>query len=234
MGGTPTSTSTSSSSASFHRPWLQYVNARLAVLVKVLGCPWESTLKFPFKFACSSLASFHRPWFLYADARLAMLAKESECSWPSTLFLLLQPLSTVLGSNMSMRGWPCWLRWMGAPSRGNQLLPELAFEPGLPLHCADQPNLIPRYAKAYFCCIHTIAVRCNVTEEGGCVRGAYPPQSPILKFKTAIGRTLTNDSAAHPKTASITRSCIKKAAIAMWTRELVSYALPCSIIVRSE
>ena len=105
-------TCTNSSSASFHRPWLKNVDARLAMPAKVFGCSWPSTLNLV-SMTCtnSSSAFFNRPWLKCVDARLAMLVKVSGCSWPSTLKLIavtcttdLWPSSTAPGSGMSMRG----------------------------------------------------------------------------------------------------------------------------------
>ena len=82
------------------------------------GRSWLSTLKLiSMTFTSSSSASFHCPWFQYVDARLAMLAKVDGCSWPDPSprpsLRVPRPPSTVPGSCMSMRGWRCWLRWMG-------------------------------------------------------------------------------------------------------------------------
>ena len=98
---------TSSSSASFHRPWFEYVDARLSMMVKESGwsCPSIFLLV---SVACTSSpsASLHRPWLRYADARLDILAKVSGCSWPSTLFLV----SLICTSSSSASFHRPWLQ----------------------------------------------------------------------------------------------------------------------------
>jgi hypothetical protein len=83
-----------SSSASFHCPWLPYVNARLAMLVSVSGLPWW-LYKFP-----RLLTAVQRPLVLRTQCFLAPL----RCSLEHLLRLLQLALSSWISSRTSRFG----------------------------------------------------------------------------------------------------------------------------------
>lgn len=89
-----------SSVASASRCWPFHVNARLFMLVSVLG--WLSpsfVLQLSITCTSSASASSHRPWFLYVDARLAMLQSVSSWSTPNIFLLALVDCSDVASAS---------------------------------------------------------------------------------------------------------------------------------------
>ena len=94
-----------SSSASVHRPWFRYVDARFDVTVSVSRCSSSSTLWLVFMTCTfSSSASVHRPWYVYVDARVARLASVEGCSSPHNSVVMFKAL-WLLASAITYLPW---------------------------------------------------------------------------------------------------------------------------------